>query len=142
MRPAVLTMAVLLGIATLGGAAQAQATPTVSATVVIESGRTVLVGGKRHHHHAFQRGHARHWHKGFTNHHKGWRAAPHKRKVLTRHHKRWHHGHHHRPVWVKRFHKAPVVIVRPAPGRWFGHRHLPARPLIRNGSFARGPFHW
>jgi len=135
-------MAVLLGLATLGGgAAQAQATPTVSATIVIESGRTVLVGGKRHQ--RFHRGPS-HWHKGFANHHKRWRASRpgHGHKVVTRPHKRWHDGRHHRPVWAKRFHKAPVVIVKPAHGPWFARRHLPARPLIRNGSFARGPSHW
>jgi hypothetical protein len=121
MRPAALSIAVLLGIATLSGAAQAHATPALSATVVIESARTVQVGGKRHHQ-SFHRG-----------------PAPHRHKGLARHHKRWHDGRHHRPAFVaKRIHKAPVVIVRPAPVRSFGHRHLPARPLIRNGSFARG----
>ena len=142
MRPAALSMAVLLGIATLGGAAQVQASPTVSATVVIESGRTVQIGGKRHH--GFHRDAPSHWHKGFTNHRKHWRVARpwYRHKVLKRHHKRWEYGRHHRPVWAKRFHKAPGVIVRPAHGRWFGHRHRPARPLIRNGRFSRGPFHW
>jgi hypothetical protein len=126
MRPAALSMAVLLGIATLGGATQAHATPTLSATIVIESERTVLVGGKRHHGHGFHRG-----------------PAPYRHKGLARHHKRWHDDAHHRPAFVaKRVHKAPVVIVKPAYGRSFGYRHLPARPLIRNGSFARGPYHW
>jgi hypothetical protein len=125
MRPVALSIAVLLGIATLGSAAQAHATPTLSATIVIESARTVLVGGK-HHHHGFQRG-----------------PAPYRHKGLARSHKRWHVGRHHRPAFVaKRVHKAPVVIVKPAHRRSFGHRHLPARPLIRNGSFARGPYHW
>jgi hypothetical protein len=128
-------MAALFGLATLG-AAQAQATPAVSATVVIESG-TVHVGGKRHH--RFQRGPTRHW-KGLA-HHKHWRAGrSHGHKFVARPHKRWQHR-HHRPVWAKRFHRAPVVIVKPAHG-WFGHRHLPRRPLIRNGSFARGSHHW
>jgi hypothetical protein len=123
MRPAALSIAVLLGIATLGGATDARATPTVSATMVIESERTVLVGGKRHHR-DFHRG--SHRHKGFA-----------------RHHKRWHDGRHHRPAFVaKRVHRAPVVIVRPAWGRSFGYQHLPPRPLIRNGSFARGPYRW
>jgi hypothetical protein len=133
MRPAALSIAVLLGIATLGGASEARATPTLSATIVIESERTVLVGGKRHHH-GFYRGPAPHRHKGFA-----------------RHHKRWHDGRHHRPAFVaKRFHKAPVVIIQPAygfgyrqgPARSFGYRYLPARPLIKNGRFARGPNRW
>jgi hypothetical protein len=123
MRPAALSIAVLLGIATLGGVARAHATPTLSATVVIESERTVLVGGK-HHRHGFHHGLARHWHKG-----------------LAQHHKRWHDGRHHRPAFVgKRIHKGPVVIVKPAWGRSFGYRYLPAQPLIRNGRFARGPY--
>jgi hypothetical protein len=139
MRPAALSIAVLLGIATLGGAAQAQATPAVSATIVIESGRTVLVGGKRHdgfHRGGFHRGPS-HWHKGFTDHRKHWRAGRpwHGHKALARQHKRWQDGRY------DRFHRAPVVIVKPAHG-WYGHRHLPRRPLIRHGSFARGPSHW
>ena len=132
MRPAALSIAVLLGIATLAGAADARATPTLSATLVIESERTVLVGGKRHHGHGFHRG-----------------PAPHRHKGLARHHKRWHDGRHQRPAFVgKRVHKGPVVIVRPAHGRSFGYRqgpapsfgyrYLPARPLIKNGRFARG----
>jgi hypothetical protein len=123
MRPAALSIAVLLGIATSGGAAQAHPTPTVSATVVIENARTVQVGGK--HHHRFHRG-----------------PIPH-RKALVRHHMRWHDGWHHRPVFVgKRIHRAPVVIVKPAPARSFGYRHMPPRPLIKHGSFARGPYRW
>jgi hypothetical protein len=123
MRPAALSIAVLLGIATLGGATEARATSTLSATIVIESERTVLVGGKRHHR-DFHRGSQRH--KGFA-----------------RHHKRWHDGRHHRPAFVaKRFHKAPVVIIQPGYGRSFGYRYLPARPLIKNGRFARGPNRW
>jgi hypothetical protein len=142
MRPAALTMAVLLGIATLGGAAQAQATPAVSATIVIETG-AVHVGGKRHH--RFHRGPTSHWHKGLANHHKRWqvRSTKHRHKAFVRHQSRWQGGRHHRPAFVgKRFHGAPVVIVKPAPRRWLGHRHLPPRPLIRNGSFARGHHHW
>jgi hypothetical protein len=125
MRPAALSIAVLLGIATLGGATEARASPTLSATITIESERTVLVGGKRHHHD---------FHRGF---------APHRHKGLARHHKRWHDGRHHRPAFVaKRIHKAPVVIIQPAHGRSFGYRYLPARPLIKNGRFARGPHRW
>jgi hypothetical protein len=126
MRPVALSIAVLLGIATLSGATDARATQTLSATVVMESERTVLVGGKRHHGHGFHRGPATYWHKG-----------------LARHHKRWHDGRHHRPAFVaKRIHKGPVVIVKPAWGRSFGYRYLPARPLIRKRSFARVPYRW
>jgi hypothetical protein len=142
MRPAALSMAVLLGIATLG-AADARATPTLSATILIESARTVHVGDKRHH--GFHHGRVSHWHRGLAGHHKRWQVGPssHRHKAFARHHSRWHDGRHHRPAFVgKRFHRAPMVIIRPAPGRWFGHRHLPRRPLIRNGSFARGPSHW
>jgi hypothetical protein len=122
MRRTALSIAVLLGIATLGGAGEARATPTLSATITIEGERTVLVGGKRHHR-DFYRG--SHRHKGFA-----------------RHHQRWYDGRHHRPAFVaKRVHRAPVVIVKPAYGRSFGYRHLPARPLIKHG-FARGPYHW
>jgi hypothetical protein len=126
MRTAALSIAFLLGIATLGGAAQAQTTPTVSATVVFESGPTVLIGGKRHYgHHGFHRG-SSYKHKGFA-----------------RHHKRWHGGRHHRPAFVARpIPRAPVVVVAPAWGRSFGYRYLPARPLIRNGSFARRSQRW
>jgi hypothetical protein len=139
MRPAALTMAVLLGIATLG-AADARATPALSATIVIDSARAVHVGGKRHY--GFHRGPKAHWHKGLAGHHKRWQVRPakHRHKALARHHSRW-HG--HRPAFVgKRFHRAPVVIVKPAPRRWLGPRHLPPRPLIRNGSFARGHYRW
>ncbi len=136
MRPAVLTMAALFGLAALGGTAQAM--PAVSATVVIESG-TVLVGGERHD--RFHRTPRAHWHKGLAGHHKHWqvRSTKHRHKTLARHHSRW-YG--HRPAFVgKRFHRAPVVIVRPAPRAWLGHRHLPPRPLIRHGSFAWGHRH-
>jgi hypothetical protein len=128
MRTAALSIAVLLGVAVLGGAAQAQI-PGASAAVTIEIGSTVLVGGKRK-----------------RDFHRGW--APHRHKGLARHYRRHHHvgrhyGHHHRPAFfAKRFHKGPVVIVRPGWGRSFGYRHLPARPLIRNGSFARSPYRW
>ena len=139
MQRTALSIAVLLGIASFA-ATEARATPAVSATIVIESGRTVLVGGKRHH--GFHRGPS-HW-KGFTNHRKHWRSGPpwHGHKALARQHERWQDGRHHRPVWGKRFHRPPVVIVKPAHGPWYGHRHLPRRPLIRNGGFARGPSHW
>jgi hypothetical protein len=126
MRPVALSIAVLLGIAALGSVGRAHAAPTVSATVMIESERTMLIGGKRHHgHHGLHRG-SSHKHKGFA-----------------RHHKRWHDGGHHRPAFVgKRIHRAPVVIVKPFYGRSFGYRYLPARPLIRNGSFARRSYRW
>jgi hypothetical protein len=126
MRTAVLSIAVLLGIATLGGATDARAMPTLGAAIVIESERTVLVGGKRHHGHRFDRGRGFHRHKG-----------------LARHHKRWHDGRHHRPAFVaKRIHRAPVVIVTPTWGRSFGYRYVPARTRIRNGSFARRSYRW
>ena len=126
MRTAVLSIAVLLGIAALGGATDTRAMPTLGATIVIESESTVLVGGKRHHGHGFHRG------RGFHR-HKGW----------ARHHKRWHDGRHHRPAFVaKRIHRAPVVIVTPAWGRSFGYRYVPARTFIRNGSFARRSYRW
>jgi hypothetical protein len=126
MRPAALATAVLLGIATFG-ATEARATPTLSATIAIESERTVLVGGKRHHgHHGFFRGH-----------------APRHGKGLVRGYKRHQPGRHHSRVFVvKRFHKGPVVIVKPAWGRSFGYRHLPPRRLIKNGRFARSTYRW
>ena len=126
MRPAALATAVLLGIATFG-ATEARATPTLSATIAIESERTVLVGGKRHHgHHGFFRGYGPKHHKGFA-----------------KHHKRLHPGRYHSPVYVvKRFHKSPVVIVKPAWRRSFGYRQLPPRPLIKNGRFARSTYRW
>ena len=125
MRTAALSIAVLLGIASLSGAARAQTAPTVSATVVIESGRTVLVGGKRHH-----------GHQGFH------RGSSYKHKGFARHHKRWYGGRHHRPAFVaRRVHRAPVVIVAPAWGRSYSYRYLPARPL-RHDSFARRSHRW
>ena len=131
MRPVALSIAVLLGIATLGGATAARATPTLSATIVIESARPVQVGGKRHRH-GFHRGHS--FHRG---------PILHRHKGLAGHHTRYHDGRHHRPAFVaKRVHRAPVVIVKPAYGRSFGYRHLPPQPLIRNGGFARGPYRW
>ena len=123
MRAAALSIAVLLGIASLG-AAEARATPTVSASIVIESGQTVQIGGKRHHH-RFHRG-----------------PAPKRHEGLARHYKRHDPGRHHRPAFVAKRVQGPVVIVKPAHGRLFAHRHLPARPLIRNRSFARSPHHW
>ena len=48
MRPAALSIAVLLGIAAWAAAAEARAMPTLGATITIEGERTVLVGGKRH----------------------------------------------------------------------------------------------
>jgi hypothetical protein len=141
MRPAALATAVLLGIATLGPA-DARATPIVSATIAIESERTVLVGGKRHHgRHDFFRGHAPRHGKGLVRHYKRHHHVF--RHHGGRHHVFRHHGGHHRPGFVvKRFHKGPVVIVKPAWGRSFGYRHLPPRPLIKNGRFARGTYRW
>jgi hypothetical protein len=162
MRTTALSIAVLLGIATLGvqGHAQAQAMPAVTATVTIESG-TVQIAGKRgwSKHGWSNRGWSnRGWsNRGWSN--RGWSDRGwsnrglhrgkfhHRHKGLARHHKRFDHpGRHHRPAFVvKRIHKGPVVIVTPAWGRSFGrsfrHRHLPARPLIKNGSF-RGHHHW
>jgi hypothetical protein len=137
MRPAALSIAVLLGIAALGGANEARATSTLSATIVIESERTVLVGGKG--------GWSKHgWSKGGSWSKGGWsKGGVHRHKDLARHHKRWHDGRHHRPAFVgKRVYRAPVVVIEPPHRRSFGYRHLPPRPLIRNGSFARGPYRW
>ena len=126
MRTAALSIAVLLGIASLGGA-DARAAPTVSAAIVVTSEQATLVGGKRQHHHGFHRGKGSHRHKG-----------------LARHHKRWHDGWYQRPAFVgKRIHRAPViVVVKPVYGRSFGYRYLPARPPIRNGSFTRRSYRW
>jgi len=102
MRRAVLSIAVLLGIATLAVTAKAQATPAVSATITIESGRVQVAGG-RGGHHRYHRGPAAHGHQGRARH--GWHHRP-------RHHEGW---------GPRRFSGRPVVIIKPAPR---SHHHF------------------
>lgn len=136
MRPAALSIAVLLGIATLGGISEARAGSALSATITIESGQKVLVGGKG----GWSNGG---WSKGGWS-KGGWsKGGSHRPKSFAKHHKRWHPGRHHRPAFVaKRVYRAPVVIVKPAWKRSYGYRHLPPRPVIKNGRFARSPHRW
>jgi hypothetical protein len=145
MRPTALSIAVLLGIAGLA-AAEARAAPVVAASVTIESERTVLVGGKRHHsRHGFHRGRGFHRDKGFARHHHGFHRgrAFHRDEGFARHHgfHRPSRVHRHPDLFVaKRIGKGQFVIIRPAYGRTFRHHRLLSRPLIKNGSFARRPY--
>jgi hypothetical protein len=145
MRPTALSIAVLLGIAGLA-AAEARAAPVVAASITIESERTVLVGGKRHHsRHGFHRGRGFHRDKGFARHHHGFhRKAIHRDRGFARRHHgfdRFSRGSHHSNAFVaKRIGKGQFVIIRPAYGRTFRHHRLLSRPLIKNGSFARRPY--
>jgi hypothetical protein len=142
MRPVALSIAVLLGIAGLA-AAEARAAPVVAAGITIESKRTVLVGGKRHHHrHGFHRG--SHRHKSFKRHqsfaHKGFK----RHQGFAKHH----HGDHHRGfsrqrVFVaKSIGKGQFVLIRPTYGRTLRQYRLLSPPLIKNGRFVRAPYHW
>jgi hypothetical protein len=112
MRPAALSIAVLLGIAALGADARAASIVTTSVTIAAE--RSVLVGGKRHHRHGgfhrggtfhgdkgfgrdwirhgnkgFDRGWIRHGDKGFARHHHGFGRGRTFHKGLARHHHRF-----------------------------------------------------
>ncbi len=108
MRRAVLSIAVLLGIATLAVTAEAQATPSVSATITIESDRVQVAGG-RGGHHDYHRGPGPYRHQGWARH--GWHHRP-------RHHQGW---------APRRFHGRPVVIIQPAP-RFHHHSWAPPAP--------------
>jgi hypothetical protein len=113
MRATILSMAVLLGIATLT-ATDARAT---SVRVVILQ-PTVEIPGRRHHH------------KPQFDHRQG--PGKHYGKQG---------GQHHGPrAFVPRRVTKGAVIVRPAYGL-LRHRHLPRYPLIRNGGFARRSYH-
>jgi hypothetical protein len=131
MRPVALSIAVLLGVASFG-AAEARAAPVVAAGITIESSRTVLVGGKRHHHrHGFHRG--SHGHKSFKRH-----------QSFAKHH----HGFHHRGfprqrVFVaKSIGKGQFVLIRPTYSRTLRQYRLLSPPLIKHGRFVRAPYHW
>jgi hypothetical protein len=131
MRSVGLSIAVLLGIASFA-AVEARAAPVVAAAVTIESERTVLVGGKRHHHrHGFHRG--SHSHKSFKRH-----------QSFAKHH----HGFHHRGFPRQRgfvarsIGKGQFVLIRPTYGRTLRQYRLLSPPLIRHGRFVRAPYHW
>jgi hypothetical protein len=142
MGPVALSVAVVLGAASFA-AGEAGAAPVVAAGVTIESSRTVLVGGKRHHHrHGFHRG--LHSHKSFKRHqsfaHKGFK----RHQSFAKHH----HGFHHRGfarqrVFVaKPIGKGQFVLIRPTYGRTLRQYRLLSPPLIKHGRFVRGPYHW
>jgi hypothetical protein len=153
MRRTALSIAALLGIATLGGAIEARAMPTVAATVTIENDSKILVTGKRHRHHGFHSGRGFHRHSGrgfhrdlaFARHHHGFGRGRAFHKSFAHRHAfaRFSRGHRHANAFIaKRIGKSQFVIIRPAYGRSFGYRFLPARPLIKNGSFARRSHYW
>ena len=131
MRPAGLSIALLLGIASFA-AADAGAAPVVAAGVTIESERTVLIGGKRHHsRHGFHR--SARSHKSFKRH-----------QSFAKHH----HGHHARGfpgqrVFVaKSIGKGQFVLIRPTYSRTLRQYRLLSPPLIKHGRFVRAPYHW
>jgi hypothetical protein len=131
MRPVALSIAVLLGVASFA-AVEARAAPVVAAGVTIESKRTVLVGGKRHHHrHGFHRGSRSHM--SFKRH-----------QSFARHH----HGYHHRGfprqrVFVaKPIGKGQFVLIRPTYGRTLRQYRLLSPPRIKKGSYTSRAYHW
>jgi hypothetical protein len=142
MRPVALSIAVLLGVASFA-AAEARAAPVVAAGVTIESSRTVLVGGKRHHsRHGFH--HGSRSHKSFKRHqsfaHKGFK----RHQSFAKHH----HGYHHRGFprqrgfVAKPFGKGQFVLIRPGYGRSLRQYRLLSPPLIKKGRFVRHSHHW
>jgi hypothetical protein len=142
MRSVGLSIAVLLGIASFA-AVEARAAPVVAAAVTIESERTVLVGGKRHHsRHGFHRG--SHSHKSFKR-HQGFAHKSFKRHQSFAKH---HHGFHHRGFPRQRgfvarsIGKGQFVLIRPTYGRTLRQYRLLSPPLIRHGRFVRAPYHW
>jgi hypothetical protein len=144
MRRSALSIAVLLGIASLA-AGDARAAPTVAARVTIESAHTVLVGGKRHRHHGFHRDRGFHRDKSFARHHHGFHRgrAFHRDKGFARHHG-FHHPsrvHRHPDLFVaKRIGKGQFVLIRPTYGRTLRQFRLLSPPLIKHGRFARHPY--
>jgi hypothetical protein len=131
MRPVALSIAILLGIASFA-AAEARAAPVVAAGITIESSRTVLVGGKRHHHrHGFH--HGARSHKSFKRH-----------QSFAKHH----HGYHHRgfprqrAFVAKSIGKGQFVLIRPTYGRTLRQYRLLSPPLMKHGRLVRAPYHW
>lgn len=166
MRRRVLSMAVLLGLASLAASAEVRAMPTLSASITIGQSNVVQVTGKRvFGHQKFHRGMAMHRNKGFARHQHGFHGRPkfhrdkdfarqhhgfhgrpkfHRDKSFARHHQGYHRpgrGFHHPDVFVaKRIGRSHVVIVTPSHG-WLSYRaYVAPRPLIKNGSFARRPY--
>jgi hypothetical protein len=138
MRRSALSIAVLLGIASLA-AGDARAAPTVAARVTIESAHTVLVGGKRHRHHGFHRDRGFHRDKSFARHHHGFHRGRAIHKGFAHRHG-FSRGHHHSNAFVaKRIGKGQFVLIRPTYELILRHPRL-TRPLIRNGSFVRHPY--
>jgi hypothetical protein len=142
MRPVALSIAVLLGVASFA-AAEARAAPVVAAGVTIESSRTVLVGGKRHHsRHGFHRG--SHSHKSFKRHQSFAHKSFKRHQSFAKHR----HGYDHRGfprqrVFVaKSIGKGQFVLIRPTYGRTLRQYRLLSPPLIRHGRFVRAPYHW
>ena len=147
MRRRVLSMAVLLGLASLADSAEVRATPTLSASITIEQSNLVQVTGKRAYgHQSFHRGKSIHHGKSFARHHHGFHGRPkfHRDKGFARNHEGYHRptrGYHHPNVFVaKRIGRSHFVIVRPAYGQAFRRHYVAPRPLIKNGSFARRPY--
>jgi hypothetical protein len=152
MRRTALSIAALLGIATLGGVTEARAMPTVAATVTIENDSRILVSGKRHGHHGFHGSRGFHRHSGrgfhggtaFARHHHGFgRGRAFHQGFAHRHgFARFSRGHRHANGFVaRRIGKSQFVLIRPTHVLIFRQPRL-ARPLIKNGSFARRSFHW
>jgi hypothetical protein len=169
MRPAALSIAVLLGIAALGAEPRA-ASMTVS-TVTIGAESTVLVGGKRHHRHdGFHRGKTfrgdrgfgrdwmlhgnkgfdRHWmlhgDKGFARHRHGFDRARAIHHGLPRQHYRFERvAPWPRPadtVLVQRVSRTQFVLVAPTVGRSVRHFYVAPWPAMANGRFVRRSYHW
>jgi hypothetical protein len=142
MRRSALSIAVLLGIASLA-AGDARAAPTVAARVTIESAHTVLVGGKRHRHHGFHRDRGFHRDKSFARHHHGFHRGRAIHKSFAHRHGfgRFSRGHHHSNAFVaKRIGKGQFVLIRPTYGRTLRQFRLLSPPLIKHGRFARHPY--
>jgi hypothetical protein len=150
MRRTALSIAALLGIATLGGVTEASAMPTVAATVTIENDSKIQVTGKRHRHHGFHSGRGFHRHSGrgfhrdlaFPRHHHGFGRGRAFHKGFAHRHgfARFSRGHRHADAFVvKRIGKSQFVLIRPTRALIFRQPRL-GRPLIKNGSFARRPY--
>lgn len=131
-----LSMAVLLGLASLADSAEVRATPTLSASITIEQGNIVQANGKRFHgHQNFHRGKSIHHGKGFARHHHGFHGRS--KFHYDRGYYRPNRGYHHSDVYVARgIGRSGVVIVTPTHRGLAYRSYVAPRPLIKNGSFA------
>jgi hypothetical protein len=125
-----LTTAVLVA-ATLAGASEVRAAPSVRLSVAIEDERIILTTGKRGWSH-----HGKWQHQGFKPRGGYDRGRSYDRGGSYGRGKGYHRG----GGFVAKRVGRGVVVVRPS-YKSFRYQYRPM-PLIRNGSFARHPYRW